>query len=309
MTSNREIRGILQEIDAGKVLYDEPMSLHTSLAVGGKADALVVVEHENQLARVIKKFRMEGINYFTAGNLTNVIVKDGGYRGAIILMTGMKEIQCEPVEGHEGYILAQTGASLSKVVSRSVVEALSGVEFCSGIPGSVGGAVWMNAGAYGREMKDVIESVTVLDTEGSKKTMIREAISFGYRTSSFPSGTIILGARFRLKKGDRATMKARISEILQWRQAKHPLEYPSAGSVFKNPPGHPAGKIIEDMGLKGEKAGGAEISSKHANFIVNKGGATAADVLALIRLVQSRAREEKNIDLETEVVVIGEDRC
>ena len=307
MTGKNEIREILQGSDAGKILYDEPMSHHTSLNVGGKTDALITINNENQLERVIKRLQEKRINIFLAGNLTNVIVKDGGFRGAILLMTGMKTIQYEPAEDNGGFILAHAGASLAKVVSRSVTEELTGFEFCAGIPGSVGGAVWMNAGAYGREMKDVIESVTVLDAAGNKTMINRGDITFSYRKTHFSPGTVVLGARFKLEKGERSRIKARISEILQWRQEKHPLEYPSAGSVFKNPPGQPAGKIIEEMGLKGMTAGGAQISSKHANFIINRGNATAADILTLIELAQFKVRQEKNLDLETEVLIIGED--
>ncbi|MFA5321618.1 MAG: UDP-N-acetylmuramate dehydrogenase, partial [Smithella sp.] len=229
------------------------------------------------------------------------------YRGAILLMTGIGEVNCEHKKDNGGFIVAQAGVSLAKVVSRSFAEELTGLEFCSGIPGSVGGAVWMNAGAYGREMKDVIKSVTLRDAEGIRKVIDKEEISFGYRKTSFSPGTIILGARFELEKGERSRIKERINEILQWRQEKHPLDFPSAGSIFKNLPGQAAGKLIEEMGLKGTTAGGAQISFKHANFIVNRGNATASDILTLIELVQSKARKEKNMNLETEVVIIGED--
>jgi UDP-N-acetylmuramate dehydrogenase len=164
----------------------------------------------------------------------------------------------------------------------------------------------MNAGAYGREMKDVIESVTLVDSKGVRKTMNKNEISFGYRKTSFPLGTVILEAKFNLEKGKRSKIKEKINEILQWRQEKHPLDFPSAGSVFKNLPGQPAGKLIEDMGLKGMTAGGAQISSKHANFIINTGKATASDILKLIEVVQFKAKKEKKLNLETEVVVIGD---
>jgi UDP-N-acetylmuramate dehydrogenase len=307
MAARNEIKEVLGDIFAGKILYDEPMSLHTSLAVGGNADALVLIANEDQLAQVVKRLKERDINYFIAGNLTNVIVRDGGYPGAILLMTGMQEVGCECTPENVYLLSAQAGASLNKVVNRSVAEELTGLEFCAGIPGSVGGAVWMNAGAYGKEMKDVVKTVSLLDAGGEKKIMEREEISFGYRRTSFPPDAVILGAQFKLEKGGRAGIKERINEILQSRQAKHPLEFPSAGSVFKNIPGRAAGKLIEEMGLKGVAAGGAQISSKHANFIVNRGNATASDILALIELIQSRAREEKGVNLETEVVIIGED--
>lgn len=307
MAIKNEIKKALKNVVVQKILYDEPMVRHTSLAVGGNADALVFIEKEDQLEQVVRRLVEKNIKFFSAGNLTNVIVRDGGYRGAILLMTGMKEISCEQTQENYGYISAQSGVSLAKLVNLSVAEELTGLEFCSGIPGSVGGALWMNAGAYGREMKDVIESVTVLDTEGVRKILKKEDIDFGYRKTSFPDHTIIMAARIKLEKSERWRIKEKINEILQSRQDKHPLDYPSAGSIFKNLPGQPAGRIIEDMGLKGITAGGAQISFKHANFIINKGHATAADIIALIELVQFRAREEKGVNLETEVVIIGED--
>lgn len=309
MTGRNEVKEILENIHAGKILYDEPMSRHTSLCVGGNTDALVTVENEDQLIEVVNKLGEKKIKFFPAGNLTNVIVRDGGYRGAILLLTSMKEIRCEPIKDNGGLIHAQAGAGLSKVVNLSVAEELTGFEFCSGIPGSIGGAVWMNAGAYGREMKDVIESVTVMNADGVRKIMKQEDITFSYRKTSFPTDTIILKAVFKLEKGERRKIKEKINDILQSRQEKHPLDFPSAGSIFKNIPGQPAGRLIEEMGLKGVTAGGAQISSKHANFIINRDKATASDVLNLIELIQFRAKQEKGVNLETEVVVIGEESC
>jgi UDP-N-acetylmuramate dehydrogenase len=176
-----------------------------------------------------------------------------------------------------------------------------------GIPGSVGGAVWMNAGAYGKEMKDVIETVSFLNAGSEKKTLRREEISFGYRRSGLPPGSIILNAQFKLEKGKRTKIKEKINEIMQGRQEKHPLDLPNAGSIFKNMPGQPAGKLIEEMGMKGANVGDAQISLKHANFIVNRGKAKASDVLALIELIQFKAKKEKGVILEPEVIIIGED--
>jgi UDP-N-acetylmuramate dehydrogenase len=306
MAGKNEIKEALRNVIAGKILYDEPMSRHTSLNVGGNAGALVLIKSEDQLVEVVRRLREKKINYFPAGNLTNIIVRDGGYRGAIMLMTGMKEIRYEYTEGGD-FISAQAGAALAKVVIRSVSDELTGLEFCAGIPGSVGGAVWMNAGAYGKEMKDVIKTLFLLDAEGEKKIMNREEISFGYRKTEFPPDTIILGAQFKLKKGERAKIKKKISEILQWRQKKHPLEFPNAGSIFKNLPMQIAGKLIEEMGMKGMNVGDAQISPKHANFIVNRGKATASDVLELIALIQAKAEKEKGVNLEPEVVIVGED--
>ena len=306
MAVKNEIKEALGSIIAGKILYDEPMSRHTSLNVGGNADALVLIKSEDQLVGVVRKLREKKIKFLPVGNLTNIIVRDSGYRGAILLTTGMKEIRYEYTPGGGDFISAQAGAALAKVVSRSATDELTGIEFCAGIPGSVGGAVWMNAGAYGKEMKDVIKKLFLLDAEGGKKTMNREEISFGYRKTEFPPDTIILGAQLKLEKGERAKIKKKISEILQWRQKKHPLEFPNAGSIFKNLPMQIAGELIEEMGMKGMNVGDAQISPKHANFIVNRGKATASDVLELIALIQAKAEKEKGVSLEPEVVIVGE---
>ncbi len=307
MADINKIQDALGDIAVGEILYDESMSRYASLLVGGNADALVFIENENQLIQIVRRLKEKKIDFLPVGNLTNIIVRDGGYRGAILLMSGIKEInyQYTPEGGH--LISAQAGAALAKVVSTATADGLTGLEFCAGIPGSVGGAVWMNAGAYGKEMKDVIETVSLLNAGSEKKILRREEISFGYRKSSLPPDTIILDAQFKLEKGERAKIKEKISEIIQWRQEKHPLDLPNAGSIFKNMPGQPAGKLIEEMGMKGANVGDAQISLKHANFIVNKGNATASDILALISLIQSKAKKEKGVNLETEVVIIGED--
>jgi UDP-N-acetylmuramate dehydrogenase len=304
MAGKKEIQEILGS--EGKILYGEPMSRHTSLHVGGNADALVIIESEDQLVQIVQRLEKAKINYLPVGNLTNIIVRDGGYRGAILLMGGLKEInyQTTPEGGHN--IVAQAGAPLAKVVAVSAINELTGLEFCAGIPGSMGGAVWMNAGAFGREMKDVVTEVSCLDMTGQKKIRKRDEIIFGYRRSVWPVQTTILTVRLKLEKGEGKQIRHRISEIIQMRREKHPLEYPSAGSIFKNLPGQSAGRLIEEMGLKGKLCGDAEVSPRHANFIVNKGKATAADILALIGFIQDKARKEKGIDLETEVIVIGE---
>jgi len=307
MASKSEISEALADIASVKILYDEPMSGYTSLCVGGNAGALVFIDSEKQLIEIVRSLRERRINFIPVGNLTNIIVRDGGYKGAILAMKGLKEISCayEP-EGH--YIIhAQTGASLSGLVSFAAAKALAGLEFCAGIPGSVGGAVWMNAGAYGNEIKDIIQTISLFTAHGEKKTLRSEEISFGYRSSGLPPESIILDAQFKLEKGQIEQIKRKISEILKWRQEKHPLNFPNAGSVFKNLPGQPAGRLIEEMGLKGTSCNDAEVSLKHANFIVNKGKATASDVIALIAEIQAKVKKGKGIDLETEVVIVGED--
>jgi UDP-N-acetylmuramate dehydrogenase len=290
-----------------KILYNEPMSRHASLSAGGKADALIIIENEDQLIEVVKRLKKERITYLPVGNMTNVIVRDGGYRGAILLMKGVNVIVYQHTSEGEHNIYAQAGAQLISVVNMALAEGLTGMEFCAGIPGSVGGAVRMNAGAYGKEMKDVIKAVFLFDAKSGRKELPRERIDFGYRKSDLPPEAIILAADFGLQKGEPEQIKKVMQEIIQWRKEKHPLEYPSAGSIFKNMPGQPAGRLIEEMGMKGMNCGNAEISLKHANFIVNKGKAKASDILKLIALIQSRAKTEKGINLEPEVVIIGED--
>ena len=307
MANISKIKEALSDIVSGKILYDEPMSSYASFCLGGNADALVFVESEEELIQIVQRLREREINFIPAGNLTNLIVRDGGYRGAILLMKGLNEINCTAAPEGNYCVCAQCGAALSMLVSFAASQELTGLEFCAGIPGSVGGAVWMNAGAYGKEIKDVIQTISLLDSCGVKKTLSREEISFGYRMSGLPAESIILNAQFKLEKGAHEKIKARISEIIKSRQEKHPLNFPSAGSIFKNLPGQPAGRIIEEIGLKGAVCNDAQISTKHANFIVNKGKATASDVLTLIEAIQAKAKSEKGITLETEVVIVGED--
>jgi UDP-N-acetylenolpyruvoylglucosamine reductase len=307
MADRSEIKEALGDIVAGKILYDEPMSRYASLCVGGNAAALVFVESEEELISIVQRLRERKIDFLPVGNLTNIIVRDGGYRGAILLMKGLKEINCTATQEGDYRICAQSGATLSMLVSFATFQALAGLEFCAGIPGSVGGAVWMNAGAYRKEIKDVIQTISLLNTYGEKKTLRREEIAFGYRTSGLPPESIILNVQFKLKKGQQEEIKGKISEIIKSRQEKHPLNFPNAGSIFKNLPGQPAGRLIEEMGLKGTSCNDAEVSPKHANFIVNKGKATASDVLTLIAVIQAKAKKEKGINLETEVVIVGED--
>lgn len=305
MGGNKKITEVL-DANCGKIAYNEPMSRHTSLQVGGNADALVLIESEDQLARIVRKLKEARINYLPVGNLTNIIVRDGGYRGAILLMSGLNKTEYRPAPDGGYFILAQAGARLSSLIGLAIVHELAGLEFCAGIPGSVGGAVRMNAGAYGREIKDVVTEVALLDVHGQKKTLARDEIVFNYRRTILPEEAIILSARFKLEKGEREQIQKRIKEIIRMRQEKHPLAYPNAGSIFKNLPQMPAGRIIEEAGLKGRSVNEAEVSDKHANFIVNKGNASATDVLTLMDLIIDRVKKEIGIDLEKEVIVIGE---
>jgi UDP-N-acetylmuramate dehydrogenase len=213
----------------------------------------------------------------------------------------------EKREGNHATVFAEAGVGLAALVSYCAGEALTGLEFCAGIPGSVGGAVRMNAGAYGREMKDVIESVRLLKYAGDLQNVKREALRFEYRKFHLAADEIIVAASFGLTGGDEAAIRAENNRIMALRKGKHPLEWRNAGSIFKNPAGTPAGRLIEETGLKGVRSGDAQVSEKHGNFIINLGGATASDVLKLMALVREKVLEEKGVALEAEVVVLGED--
>jgi len=306
MTGHQAISDALNGVNVGKIWFDEPMSCHTSLKLGGKVDALVMTENEDQLGEIVQRLRAKNIPFLPVGNLTNILVRDGGYHGVMLWMRGLDQAICESREDGQYFIDAQAGATLAKVVTLAAAEGLTGLEFCTGIPGSVGGAVWMNAGAYGTEIKDVVSTVSVIDGQGKKKILQREEIAFAYRKSNLPTDVIICGARFVLQKGNGAQIKERMAEIMKWRQEKHPLQYPNAGSVFKNLPGMPAGRLIEELGLKGVRRGDVQVSKKHANFIVNKGQGNASDMITLITFIQEMVEKEKGIKLETEIVIIGE---
>jgi UDP-N-acetylmuramate dehydrogenase len=306
MANVQAIAKALQGASIGRIFYDEPMSKHASLKLGGRADALVVTESEDQIQDVVCRLKEHDIAFLPVGNLTNILVRDGGYHGVLLWMRGLDQVGLIPGQDGTYGIQAQAGAALSKIVSLAAAEELTGLEFCAGIPGSVGGAVWMNAGAYGMEIKDVITDITLINSRGERKMLRRDEIAFAYRTSNLPADVIICGARFVLQKGQAARIRERMTEIIKWRQEKHPLKYANAGSVFKNLPGMPAGKLIEDLGLKGMRRGDVQVSKLHANFIVNKGQGTASDMEALIAFIQEQVKKERGIDLETEIVMIGE---
>lgn len=304
---DERFRQSLRDMVAGKVLFDEPTKGHTSIGVGGVADALVFPHSRDELRKIISCLRDCNIPFIPVGNWTNMIVKDGGYRGVIISLQHLNHVTRSERNASHVLIDAEAGVSLSEIVRSSADESLTGIEFCAGIPGSVGGAVRMNAGAYGNEIKDVIETVDVMIVNGSISEFKRAALPFEYRNLEIPEGAIIVSALFLLTKGVKEKIQERIREILDIRKEKHPLEYRNAGSIFKNPKGLPAGQIIDALGLKGTRIGGAQISEKHGNFIVNTRNATAKDILALIDTVQKRVWEERGIRLEPEVRIIGED--
>lgn len=285
------------------ILLDEPMSRHTTFRVGGPADFFVTPKAKEEVRDVIRICKEAGMPYYIIGNGSNLLVSDAGYRGVIVQI--YKEMNEVKVEGD--LVKAQAGALLSGIAAKALGAELSGFEFASGIPGTIGGACVMNAGAYGGEMKDVLESVTVLTGEGKIIELGRNELELGYRTSVIAKkGYIVLGAVLKLERGDGEKIKTYMDELKEKRVTKQPLEYPSAGSTFKRPEGYFAGKLIQDSGLKGFTVGGAQVSEKHSGFVINKGNATAADVMELIRQVTAKVKEDTGVTMEPEVKQIGE---
>ena len=286
------------------ILIDELMSRHTTFRVGGPADFFVTPKAKEEVRDVIRICKEAGMPYYIIGNGSNLLVSDAGYRGVIVQI--YKEMNEGKVEGD--LVKAQAGALLSGIAAKALGAELSGFEFASGIPGTIGGACVMNAGAYGGEMKDVLESVTVLTGEGKIIELGRNELELGYRTSVIAKkGYIVLGAVLKLERGDGEKIKTYMDELKEKRVTKQPLEYPSAGSTFKRPEGYFAGKLIEDAGLRGFQVGGAQVSEKHCGFVINRNHATAADIMELMRQVQIRVKENSGVDLEPEVKRLGDE--
>ena len=290
-------------VDAAKVQKDEPMKKHTTFRIGGPADYFIMPSNEKELAETIRVCREFSIPIYIVGNGSNLLVGDKGFRGAIIQL--YKSMGTFQVEGNQ--ITAQAGCSLAQIANAALDAALTGFEFAAGIPGTLGGAVVMNAGAYGGEMKHVLESADVLTPEGEFLTLSLEELELGYRTSVVATkGYTVLGATIALEKGNPEEIKAYMDDLKERRITKQPLEYASAGSTFKRPEGYFAGKLIQDSGLKGYSVGDAQISEKHSGFVINRGNASAKDVLSLIEHVQETVKEKFGVHLETEVKRIGE---
>lgn len=285
------------------VLKDELMSGHTTFRIGGPADYFVMPSSAGEIKRIIALCLEQDVPYYIIGNGSNLLVADKGYRGVIIqIFKNMKDIQ---VEGEN--IRAQAGALLSKVAAAAYEAGLEGFEFASGIPGTLGGAVRMNAGAYGGEMKQVLKSAEVLTPEGEVLTLPVEEMKMGYRTSIVSRmDYVVLGAEIALREGNKEEIRAKMDELKEKRVSKQPLEFGSAGSTFKRPEGYFAGKLIEDAGLRGFRVGNAQVSEKHCGFVINRGGATAREVAELMETVAHRVEENSGVRLEPEVKKIGE---
>lgn len=294
---------LVKVLDEDQIKPEEPMKNHVTFRVGGLADFFVTPKNYEELSWVLKCCAKYEMPCYIMGNGSNLLVSDQGYRGVVIqLFRQLNDIQCEG-----NVIRAQAGALLSAVANRALEEKLTGFEFAAGIPGTLGGACVMNAGAYGGEMKDVLKSVTVLTREGERITLQKNELELGYRTSIIAKKDyIVLEAEIELKAGDAEEIKAVMDDLKERRTTKQPLEYPSAGSTFKRPEGYFAGKLIQESGLQGFQVGGAQVSEKHCGFVINKDQATAADIAELIRQVQDRVEEKFGVRLETEVKRLGE---
>ena len=277
------------------------MSKYSSFKCGGKAKVLYIPETIDELTNLLKKLKNE--EHFIIGNGTNILVRDKGYNGSIIKIGD----NFNTVEVKNNTIEVEAGTLLSTIAKKALDNELTGFEFASGIPGSFGGAVYMNAGAYGGEMKDVITNVTVLTKEGNLKTYKNKDLKFDYRYSIIKeTNEIVLKGTIKLQKGSKEEIKTIMAELNQKRREKQPINYPSAGSTFKRPEGYFAGKLIEDAGLKGKMIGGAKVSKLHAGFVINKNNATATDVEKLINLIQDEVYKQFKVQLTPEVIIIGD---
>ena len=290
-------------LGSDNVKQQAPMCRHTTFRIGGPADFYLCPQSTNEVQEIVEICKEEKLPYFVLGNGSNLLVSDKGYRGVVIqLWKNFSDITVK-----DCCIQAKAGALLSKVAAEALEAGLTGMEFASGIPGTIGGAAFMNAGAYGGEMKDIIKSVKVLDTQGEVRVLPKEELKMGYRTSIVKEkGYTVLSVELELTRGNQEEIRNTMEDLKERRTSKQPLEMPSAGSTFKRPEGYFAGKLIMDSGLRGFSVGGAQVSEKHCGFVVNKGGATAMDVLNLIREVQRRVKEQFGVDLETEVRFLGE---
>ncbi len=297
------IKALGQIVSEQNVLSDEPMSRHTTFRCGGPARLFIRPTDVDQLKEVMKIINRLGLDYFVLGNGSNLLVSDKGFDGVIISTGSLNEVALKG----QTEIYAQAGALNSAIAALARDNSLTGFEFAAGIPGSIGGAMIMNAGAYGGEMKQVVKEVTVLSPEGEVMVLDNSTMEFGYRTSAIKGKRfIVLAALLTLKKGDKEAVADTMLELAAKRRDKQPLEYPSAGSTFKRPEGYFAGKLIEDAGLRGFAVGDAQVSEKHCGFVINKGNATASEVNELILQVQRKVYENSGVKLEPEVIMLGD---
>ena len=300
---NLDYTNIETYVDGSKIKYNEPMNKYTTIKVGGNADVLVIPENIQDVINTLKFAKENNIPVTIIGNGSKLLVLDKGIRG-IVIKFGSKFSNIE-ISGE--YITVDAGMTLPRLAIIAKDNSLSGLEFAAGIPGNVGGAVYMNAGAYGSEMSKVIEQVTYIDEDLNIKTVTNEECKFGYRKSIFRDAKkVILSAKLKLNSGNKEEIEETMKQNNEARKTKQPLEYPNAGSTFKRPEGYFVGKLIDDLGLKGYQIGDAQVSTKHSGFIVNKGNASAKDVTELINYIKEKVLESYNVKLEEEIIVLGE---
>ena len=302
--SFEDIRKELGERIPGVCIEENaPMAQYTSFRAGGKARMMVIPADAEQLSAVLGVLSGSGVQYMVLGNGTNILVKDSGYDGVIVKIgSGFDYVRQEGCR-----LVCGSGTRMSVAAKAALEGGLSGFEFASGIPGFTGGAVFMNAGAYGGEMKDILRRAKIVSKDGSREFyMTADELEMGYRhTKLHDTGDIVTEVEFVLEEGNRTQIKAKMSELMEKRNSKQPVNFPSAGSFFKRPEGYFAGKLIQDAGLKGLSVGGAQVSELHSGFIINRGGATATDILQLMEMIQARVFDEFGVRLETEVRIIG----
>lgn len=297
----KELASIVTE---AHVIKNKPLKEHTYTKLGGNADYFVTPTSALEVQRIVQFAKTENIPFTLLGNGSNLIIRDGGIRGIVMYLGKLTDVNVTNTT-----IRAEAGALIADVSKTALEHSLMGLEFACGIPGSVGGALFMNAGAYGGEIKDILVSATVVNRKGELMEISAADLDLAYRTSNIPkNGYIVLDATFKLEHGQYEAIKAVMDDLTEKRESKQPLEYPSCGSVFKRPPGYYAGKLIQDSGLQGYTIGGAQVSLKHAGFIVNINGATASEYIALIEYVQKVVKEKFGVQLEREVRIIGEDK-
>lgn len=300
---NKTIEKLRTVLAGENIIENEPMKKHTSFKVGGPADLFLMPQSKEELKKTLKICKESGKPFYIMGNGSNLIVRDGGYSGIII---NMKDLNLVQVEGET--LIAEPGISLKDLANIALEEKLTGIEFASGIPGSLGGAVTMNAGAYDGEMKKIINSIQVITEDGTLKTIPQSECAFGYRSSVLQANNwVLISVEIQLKHGDYQEINEKMLDLNTQRATKQPLEYPSAGSTFRRPEGYYAGKLVQDAGFRGHRVGGAQVSEKHSGFVINKDGATAADILNLIGAIQAGVSSQFGVELKTEVIVIGQD--
>jgi UDP-N-acetylmuramate dehydrogenase len=301
---NEGERKKLTDLLGNKVAFDQPMAQWTTFRVGGKADGLCIVEDLPTLRKVLAYAKATGTPYLVAGRGSNLLVRDQGIEGLVLILSGpLATVETEGKEGDR--IGAGAGLHLSDLLKACRTQGLGGLEFLAGIPGAVGGAVAMNAGAWGKETAEVVHDLEILSASGELTRIKRADLRFSYRELRMPEGGVIVKAAFQCTRTSSGEVEETMRRYLELRKKSQPLEHASAGSVFRNPPGDFAGRLIDEAGMKGVRIGGAMISPKHANFIVNTGGAKAADVLALMDLARKRVREETGVELQPEIKVVG----